>query len=85
MGLPSPNHIKIDVDGVEPSILRGAEKTLRSGGVRSLLIEANDTLPSRDEIVRIMRDYGYSVSEQINALTMTEFSYYLFERSHPAS
>ena len=85
MGLPSPNHIKIDVDGAEPSILRGAEKTLRSGAVRSLLIEANDTLPSRDEIVMIMTDYGFKVTERINALTMTEFSYYLFERSNPVS
>lgn len=85
MGLPSPNHIKIDVDGAEPSILRGAEKTLRHRDVRSLLIEANDTLPSRDEIVMIMTDYGYKVTERINALTMTEFSYYLFERAHPES
>jgi FkbM family methyltransferase len=85
MDLPAPNHIKIDVDGAEPSILRGAEKTLRTGSVRSLLIEANDTLPSRDEIVRIMGDYGYSVRERINALTMTEFSYYLFEPSHRES
>ena len=53
--------------------------------MRSLLIEANDTLPSRDEIVMIMTDYGYKVTERINALTMTEFSYYLFERSHSAS
>jgi len=85
MDLPAPNHIKIDVDGAEPSILRGAKRTLLSGSVRSLLIEANDTLSSRDEIVSIMSDYGYVVSERINALTMTEFSYYLFERSHQGS
>lgn len=36
-GLPPPAHLKIDVDGIEPLILRGAKQTLRS--VRSVLIE----------------------------------------------
>jgi len=36
-GLPAPDHIKIDVDGAEGAILRGAPETLKS--VKSLLIE----------------------------------------------
>ena len=36
-GLSRPDHIKIDVDGVEGLILRGAAKTLTS--VRSVLVE----------------------------------------------
>ena len=35
--LPAPDHIKIDVDGIEVDIVRGAEKTLPA--VKSLLIE----------------------------------------------
>ena len=35
--LPSPDHIKIDVDGAEGAILRGAPETLKS--VKSVLIE----------------------------------------------
>jgi FkbM family methyltransferase len=35
--IPAPHHIKIDVDGAEGAILRGAPKTLKS--VKSVLIE----------------------------------------------
>ena len=38
--LPQPDHIKIDVDGIEHLILSGAKKTLRS--VQSVLVEVND-------------------------------------------
>ena len=36
---PFPNHIKIDVDGIEPRIIKGAQRTLTDGRVRSLLVE----------------------------------------------
>lgn len=35
----APNHIKIDVDGLESEILAGAEATLRDPALRSLLVE----------------------------------------------
>lgn len=38
-GLPFPNHIKIDVDGNEVEIVRGAAKTLSDSRLRSVLIE----------------------------------------------
>lgn len=37
--IPSPNHIKLDVDGVEFAILRGAERLLSGGTIRSILVE----------------------------------------------
>jgi len=40
MGIPAPDHLKIDVDGVEHEILAGAAKVLRS--VSSVLVELND-------------------------------------------
>jgi FkbM family methyltransferase len=36
---PFPSHIKIDVDGIEAKVVRGAARTLRDGRLRSLLIE----------------------------------------------
>jgi FkbM family methyltransferase len=38
-GLPKPNHIKMDVDGLEFSILKGGENTLNHAGLQSVLLE----------------------------------------------
>jgi FkbM family methyltransferase len=38
-GFPIPQHLKIDVDGLEDRILEGAQKVLTHPGFRSLLIE----------------------------------------------
>ena len=40
-GMPTPNFVKIDVDGREPEILLGMSNTLRSSALRSILIEFN--------------------------------------------
>jgi len=38
-GLPAPNHIKIDVDGIEAAIIRGARKTIAAPSLRTALVE----------------------------------------------
>ncbi len=42
--LPAPNHIKIDVDGLESEILAGGEAVLRSGAVESIFFEVGAKL-----------------------------------------
>jgi FkbM family methyltransferase len=37
--LPFPNHVKIDVDGLEGPVIRGAEKTLADRRLRTALVE----------------------------------------------
>ena len=39
---PFPNHIKIDVDGIEPLILAGAEKTLADTRLLSVMVEVDE-------------------------------------------
>jgi FkbM family methyltransferase len=45
-GFPVPNHIKIDVDGTELSVLRGAVATLDSDRVRTIQVEVSPQDPS---------------------------------------
>lgn len=42
-GLPIPNHMKIDVDGSEISVLNGASHTISHGDLKSLMIEVDET------------------------------------------
>ena len=60
--LPIPNHIKIDVDGIEDKVILGALKTLEQKDVRSVLIEINTNLESHWEIVDLMLDLGFDYS-----------------------
>lgn len=40
--LPAPNHIKIDVDGIELSVLNGAAQTLANEALRSIVVELEE-------------------------------------------
>jgi len=57
--IPAPRHIKIDVDGFEPAVVRGAAATVRSGHVHSLLIEVNQNLGDHMDMVRELCDAGF--------------------------
>jgi FkbM family methyltransferase len=67
--LPLPNHIKIDVDGGEFEVLRGASSILQGGSIKTLLIEIMD-MQEKDgrtnEIVQYLARYGYHVSDSIS-------------------
>ena len=57
--VPAPQHIKIDVDGFEPQVIRGAAQTLRSDSVRSMLIEVNQSLPDHMAMVADLNGLGF--------------------------
>ena len=52
-------HIKMDVDGIEPKIIRGATELLSSGRVKSILIELTDQVPEHRKTIKILNDFGY--------------------------
>ena len=58
---PHPTHIKLDVDGLEPEILRGGRNTLSSHSVKSVIVEVEEKPgASRGrEIHDLMADYGF--------------------------
>lgn len=47
LGIPAPNFIKIDVDGIEHFILRGGAETMK--GVESIMIEIDDSFAEQAE------------------------------------
>jgi len=57
--VPQPHYIKIDVDGFEPKVIRGAAATIRAPVVRSLLIEVNQNLPDHMAMVRELNALGF--------------------------
>jgi FkbM family methyltransferase len=58
-GLPAPTCIKLDVDGLEPNIIDGAMQTIKSGSVRSILVELNTRSPADMAVPGILAQHGF--------------------------
>lgn len=59
--MSTPNAIKIDVDGGEVAILRGAANTLRSHSLRTLLIEVDEATTQASEVTDILTGAGFTL------------------------
>jgi FkbM family methyltransferase len=53
--LPQPQHIKIDVDGTELSILKGATATLANPRLRTVLVEMDETHKDMPAIMTLLQ------------------------------
>lgn len=63
-----PDYIKIDVDGLEHLILKGADKILRSKKIKSISIELNDNYKYQLEFCkRIMKKNNFSFKTKLNS------------------
>lgn len=63
LGIPRPQFIKIDVDGIEHFILRGGRSVLE--GVESVLIEINDDFSAQaDESAMHLKNAGLSLHKK---------------------
>jgi len=71
--LPVPNHIKIDVDGIEAKVIAGARATLKNAAVKSLLIEVNPHLADHRAMVRELEELGFTCdAAQVERATRKE-------------
>jgi FkbM family methyltransferase len=65
-----PQHIKIDVDGLEHKVLAGAHATLRDPRLRSVLVEINTHLEPHRKLVADLRDLGFAYTDEQVARAM---------------
>jgi len=59
LGLAVCHVIKIDVEGFEPQVLRGAANTIR--GCRPVLYVENDREANQQEVISLIADMGYTM------------------------
>lgn len=59
-----PNHLKIDVDGLEYEIISGASNTLRNPQLKSILIELNEHLEMDLKVRDIILSYGFTLKHK---------------------
>ena len=58
--IPVPQHVKIDVDGLEHKVVKGADATFRDPRLKSVLVELNTTLDEHWEVVDGMLERGFT-------------------------
>lgn len=61
--LPPPHHIKIDVDGFEHKVARGAANTFQRPELKTILLEVDFKIPESLQIVDHLRGQGWKVSD----------------------
>ncbi len=81
-GLLVPNHLKIDVDGIEFLVLKGAAQTLANPLVRSIIVELSEG-EREQEVTNYLLDKGFKLHSKHPRITPGLFNY-IFQRQ-PAS
>ena len=56
--IPVPNHIKMDVDGIEFKILKGATETLEYPSLKSIIIELDEGDEESSRTVQFLKERG---------------------------
>lgn len=62
--VPVPDHVKIDVDGLEPRIVKGARETFADRRVKSVLIEIDTGLEDHWEMIDLMLALGFDYTHE---------------------
>lgn len=61
-GLPVPQHLKIDVDGLEEEIIEGAPRLLRDPALRTVMVEISDHRDKASPIYEAMSAAGFEIT-----------------------
>jgi hypothetical protein len=77
--LPSPNLVKLDVDGAEANILRGGRETFSAPECRGVFVEIDDA--HADDVVSLLESYGFRLEGRHRRKKSSEIWYVAFRRS----
>lgn len=69
-----PDHIKIDVDGLEAMVLAGGVRLLASRKIKSILVELNDDRADHREAMESLRRFGYAPTLRSAIATEGQFA-----------
>ncbi len=62
-GFPYPDYIKIDVDGIEIAILKGAKRVLAHPDLKSVIVELGTT-QEQEEAIFLMKEAGLTIKQK---------------------
>jgi hypothetical protein len=79
--LPAPEHIKIDVDGAEMAVIKGAINTLKNKTLKSIFIELEDNNKHTIEIINIIKKSGFIESKKVQVQNYERLNNYIFTRN----
>lgn len=71
--VPQPNHIKIDVDGFENKVIRGAARTLDHPALKTVLLEVDFAIPESIALVDQMYAKGWKLSDHQLRINQHEY------------
>ena len=66
--IPIPNYIKIDVDGIEAKILKGAINTINDKRVKSILVELDHSRSDFEETIKLLENAGFAIKHKESTL-----------------
>lgn len=87
-GFTIPNHIKIDVDGIEDMIIKGGLKTLADKRVKSILIELDENeVEYSDKVIGMLQKCGFYKFTKAHSQMIEDGAYksiynFIFEKSN---
>ena len=64
--MPIPNYIKIDVDGNDLLVLKGAKKLLNESSLKEIFIEIDDKIYPNKEVEKFMLNYNFNIEKDID-------------------
>ena len=71
-GMAVPNHIKMDIDGIQDKVIAGAANTLKNPALKSLMLELQPVNEAHnrkvyDTVMRVMSDAGFTLDKVARA------------------